>query len=614
MGPAASLDGFLAEEAGGAPLQHGPVAAADDEDDEYADIDWCDAAELPAVHEALRPVPSGEEAARVAEGAGPRCRVAPVRLAPAPAEPPPVGAAPAPATCAGAAAVPPEERKRRAKLRRVAAERHHTLALCFAARLRALTEVCDDTLVQAVALSRWPRLEPDAWARELVRPRAEDAGRCRWPASLAAGAARRCSLIAALNGGRQPTPEDVALLLVARCRAEAVPARVVMALPLPPVKKCASLLVGGLLPEPVVWPEVFNHASSQWIAKMDVGGFSDERQGDTRAAIWVLAAGECGGLRDVTPRYCTRWTSVVGARGSLAKGWDAFVRRFAGTPGPLESGRLPGTTETARADRLDEEALQRRARREPLPTSRTGFKRHSGYVLESQLRQHEVVHPLGTKPVGLFRGQEPIYRRADVAELLTQAQWRRKGRCVREGERAHKTLRGGNVNMATLFGFWQTEELPDLMSGVPEAELQQGGPIPCTNNHGNVELLDAGAAERLPPGTRYLADEAAISAAGRLGVPHAPAVVGFHRKQGLLRPRFGGVVVWERDEARVAEAAVAERERLQALEERQRAERLEATWRLLVKNVLVDIYVEARYSGGGQPITGASAPVGDLLA
>ena len=37
------------------------------------------------------------------------------------------------------------------------------------------------------------------------------------------------------------------------------------------------------------------------------------------------------------------------------------------------------------ADRLDEVALSRRAQREPLPTSRAGFKRHSGYVLESQL-------------------------------------------------------------------------------------------------------------------------------------------------------------------------------------------------------------------------------------
>mmetsp|Transcript_93955 Transcript_93955/g.292759 ORF Transcript_93955/g.292759 Transcript_93955/m.292759 type:complete len:143 (-) Transcript_93955:3-431(-) len=136
-----------------------------------------------------------------------------------------------------------------------------------------------------------------------------------------------------------------------------------------------------------------------------------------------------------------------------------------------------------------------------------------------------------------------------------------------------------------------------MADGAAEAEQQQNGPIPCTNNYGNVELLDAGAAERLPKLTRYLADEAAISAAARLGVPHAPAVIGFHRRQGMLKPRLGGVVVWERDAARVEEATVAEKERLQAMEAQQRAERLEAAWRQLVKSVLVDLYVEARYAG-----------------
>jgi len=370
------------------------------------------------------------------------------------------------------------------------------------------------------------------------------------------------------------------------------------------------------LPAVHVWAEVFDRAAGKWCARSSgspmsagptrstfqaVGGEPwqvGQALSDAQSYIWVLAASEGGGVRDVTRRYCARWSVVLNARGSLGRAWDELVGCFAG--GSIveaeEDTAMVASAELARADLIDEETLARRVRREPLPTSRAGFKRHSGYVLESQLKQNEVVHPPGAKPVGLFRGQEPVWRRADIAELRTPAQWRREGRRVRDDERALKTLRGGSAFMATLFGIWQTEvqSVPEML----EPDLKdQGGPIPGVNNYGNIELMGPDAPTRVPPGTVYLPEEAARSAAQRLGVSCAPAVVAFSREHGQLRPRFGGVIVWACDEAKVRQAAAAEQERMEALQQQRRQERLGAAWRMLVKNVLVDLYVEGRYGG-----------------
>ncbi|CAK0848688.1 unnamed protein product [Prorocentrum cordatum] len=318
-----------------------------------------------------------------------------------------------------------------------------------------------------------------------------------------------------------------------------------------------------------------------------------------RGRDWVLAAGEGGGLHDVTRRYAARWTATLAARGSLGRRFEALVAALAepGAAGELDSQAV----RLARADLLDEESLARRAQREPVPTSRAGFKRHCGYVLESQLRQNEVVHPAGARPAGLFRGQERIWRRADVQELRSPAQWRRQGRCVRQGERAVKTLRGGSAFQMPLYGAWQTEPAPEEAPSAPAAQ-DQLGPIPGVNNYGNLELIGPGAAQALPPGVVHVPDDGPVvrSVAARLGVEFAPAVVGFaHERGGAVKPRFGGVVVWQRDAPAVAEAAAAERDRLEAAKEQKTAERLESAWRLLVKNVLVDLYVEGRYASAG---------------
>lgn len=597
--PAASLEAFLQDEAWGALPSNPSQQVGCEEDDEYGDIDWCDAGDVSEI--AQQPaIPQTEESA-----------------APLFSEANPASDGPSfVAEITAQAKLSQDQRRLQAQLRRSAAERHRVLALCFVARLQSLSKVCDDMLVQAMVLSRMPKAldaralldNQDRFSEMLpiglVLASAEIRKEPDQPPApplhqVPVWAPRRFDLLQVLCGRRAASNEDLVLLLVARCRAEGIHARVAMAVPLPPAQSCGKLLSGASLPNASVWVELFDQATCRWGA---VGhGRSDLPVGEDGSHSWVLAASEGCGLRDVTRRYCARWSSTLVTRGSLGRAWDALVQRFSSSF-QLEAPDVPSTSSVnracklQRADQLDEEALIRRAQREPLPKSRTGFKRHSGYVLESQFRQNEIVHPPGAKPVGLFRGQEPVWKRADVTELRTPTQWRREGRCVRDGERASKTLRGGTAMMTLLYGIWQTDVLPESDRTVPEPRDQRG-PIPGTNNYGNFEILDASSSAKLPPGTVYLPDEAVRSAAARLGISFAPAVVGFARERGLLRPRFRGAVIWERDQSAALEAATAERARLQALQVEQRAERLGAAWRLLIKNVLVDLYVEGRYGG-----------------
>ena len=557
------------------------ASGGDDDEDEFGDIDWCDASEA---------VQSAEQAQHLEAAAA-----LPSGVPPEPADPP---EASEPAAGPDAEPGPSVEEVRarllqRRALRRSAAELHRALTLCFMARLRWLSGVCDDPLVQAVVLSRSAGRSARAILSEVATQ--------WWPAafggpstgSLAPGVGlsllalpQRCALLQVLAGHRVPSAEERVLLLVARCRAEALPARVCLAMPLPPARSCGSLLgstgsmpsaagagagsaeEAGRLPPAGVWAEVYDADTGRWSSALEappqgsVGGVSSAGRwpgaaesraaggggrADAAARLWVLAAGAGGGLRDVTRRYAPRWSAVVAARGSLARGWDAVVERFALGSEPSGGSWLEQAVDAlaTRADSQDKDVLLRCASREPVPRSRAALKNHAAYILASQLSSSQVVHPPDAKPVGLFQGKEHIWRRADVAQLRSSAHWRREGRVVCQGERPQKKLREGSSFATGLFGEWQTETAPkaEAAEGPPGA-LERYRPIPGVNVYGNVELLDAGASAHLPPGVVHLADEAVRAAVARLGVPFAPAVVGFQREHGQVKPRFCGAVVW----------------------------------------------------------------------
>ncbi|CAE6943102.1 RAD4 [Symbiodinium natans] len=289
-------------------------------------------------------------------------------------------------------------------------------------------------------------------------------------------------------------------------------------------------------------------------------------------------------LWDVTRRY-TRWSVVCQARGSLTKPWEQMLQTL--RLREVESER--GWEGLREANSLDQERLKELASKEPLPGSRAAFRHHRLYVLNSQLKQSQIVQ--SSKPIGLFQGKDPIWRREDVKELLTASKWRQQGRVVRTGERPTKVLRSNSLFASQLFGLWQTEELVVDPEKERAAELPPGfGPIPTTNNYGNIEVKHG-----LPKGTVHLTDDAVRAAALKLGVEFAPAVTGFQSERGMLKPTISGCVVWERDAEDVLQAAEEERHRLEQVKEAQKRERFKGAWQLLVKHVLLDLYVEKRY-------------------
>lgn len=557
---AADLATFLQEEVG--------AHAEEEEEDEYADVDWCDPDEL------------GEEAQDTPAASSP---AAPAGAATGASETPPTstGEAKAKETKLPKASKDSEEAKR---LRREAVLQHRVLSLCCVARLVWLNGMCNQELLQSSLLS----LAPDCLKGGVGGALQHLKTRLLAPSDAGTGKDGEVQpslvrLLRALQGfSADLSAEEWVLLLVARCRAEGRPSRLALRCPLPPAKSCLGLLrkpeeEAGQLQ---LWAEIFDPKAQRWRGLVP--------QADRRApgeALWVLAMGPLNDLWDVTRRYA-RWSVVSQARGSLAKPWEEILRRFRW---PETLKEFPGLQE---ANAFDEKRLGELASQEPLPNSRVGFRHHRLYVLNSQLKQSQIVQ--STSPVGLFQGKDPIWRREDVKELLTASKWRQQGRVIRTGERPMKVLRSNSLFSSQLFGLWQTEEHSESFEDRARDFMPGFGPIPTTNNYGNIEVKNG-----LPKGTVHLTDDGVKEAALKLGVEFAPAVTGFQSERGVLKPTISGCVVWERDVEDVLRAAEEERDRLEQVKEAQKRERLKGAWQLLVKHVLLDLYVEQRYGSGG---------------
>ncbi|CAE6943093.1 mus210 [Symbiodinium natans] len=206
---AADLETFLQEEVG--------ALNADEEEDEYADVDWCDPGEVeePGLQEE-------EEAAEPA--AEPRGRVA---------EQP--GGPPKPTK---------EEAEEAKRLRRQAVLQHRTLSLCCVARLAWLNRMCNQDLLQAALLSLAPDCLKAGVGQALqnlkATLRASDSPAQRGTQEVQPSLVR---LLRALHSSPKDLgAEEWVLLLVARCRAEGRASRLAMRLPLPPAKSCLGLL------------------------------------------------------------------------------------------------------------------------------------------------------------------------------------------------------------------------------------------------------------------------------------------------------------------------------------------------------------------------------------
>ena len=216
-----------------------------------------------------------------------------------------------------------------------------------------------------------------------------------------------------------------------------------------------------------------------------------------------------------------------------------------------------------------------------LPTSESAFLHHPRFVLKSHLSGEEVL-PSDAKPVGVFSGL-PIYRREDITEIRTKADWQQLNRTVREGEvpsyfrdhdgkvsfkeasYPHNRKSCGFLDKSTrenLYTHAQTDALP-------RPKLKDGK-IP-RNQYGNILVLN-GDTSSVPVGASYVPHDLAANAARDLGMQHAEAVVGFKKRHAhgqIIKniPIFQGVVVLEEDadlieeSARVIEARICQQKK-----------------------------------------------------
>ena len=337
-----------------------------------------------------------------------------------------------------------------------------------------------------------------------------------------------------------------------------------------------------------------------------------------RALAYVVGVDGLGDVSDVTRRYAPRWSEAVKLRidsdaeqvtraynqrrGRVIKASEVLRSQFWWWSSTLE--RLTAVPTTARNDcghssdtAIDLEAEGRgRAQAEEeaeltaaaavsvtaLPTRADDFRCHPTFVLARFVGGYEMIANADgsvPEPVALFRG-ESVYDRASALQALHTAwRWKRHGRAVLESELARpvkrlprRTRDGGIAGSASaddnsqegvdddthdfsvraLYGEWQTTAWsPPPLPAAPE-------PIP-SNAHGNFELWDGAVAAFLPPGAAWIGrgSRGIATIARKLGVAHAPALVGFERAGGRSVPVIDGVVVRASDADMLSEAHAA---------------------------------------------------------
>lgn len=233
-------------------------------------------------------------------------------------------------------------------------------------------------------------------------------------------------------------------------------------------------------------------------------------------------------------------------------------------------------------DEAEAKQLHESRQKEPIPTSKVGFKTNPIYTLASLLNTNEVLKPDANQRVcGVFKG-EFVYRRSDVETALAATKWLYRGRKVKDCEwnkpikrvkarqkapptsfKALKSYGVGQANdgseetrgrivdaaskplpindgMENLYASWQTEPWSPTPVGPDD-------PIPA-NEHNNIELA------LLNPGLVHIDERYVAKVAKHLGIPYVPCLIGFEGHRGNRTPTIRGIVVHQHNEQLLREA------------------------------------------------------------
>ncbi|GAA5982532.1 hypothetical protein JCM10908_006687 [Rhodotorula pacifica] len=353
---------------------------------------------------------------------------------------------------------------------------------------------------------------------------------------------------------------------------------------------------------PTQWVEAYTRYNKEWIvvdpvrkrmrcAKlMEPPRAASRGGGAGNVLAYVVAYEEDGSARDVTPRYARAFVNVTlksrVPTSSKVRKENGGSDWFAGVVAPFGRGfKLNRDVE-------EEEELWHRQSNAPMPTSIGGFKSHPNYVLEQHLHRDEALRP-GSKSLGLFKGEFPIFRRSDVVNVRSTENWYRTGRVVKPSEIPMKFVKqravtihrrreeelakmdGGEVDEQPLYAEEQTETY------VPPPVVD--GKVP-KNNFGNIDLF---VPSMLPAGAAHLRSKYAAKCAKELGIDFGEAIMGFEFRQRRALPVISGIVVAEEHEDTLR-AAIATLE--QSTYERELAkqqDRVLKRWKKLIQGLRI---------------------------
>lgn len=237
-------------------------------------------------------------------------------------------------------------------------------------------------------------------------------------------------------------------------------------------------------------------------------------------------------IKDVSKRYTDRWSNLLSKRYNAS--W--FEEHISVMNKVLDLSEEDHVMEKADDDEMD--AI---SKAESIPSSVAAVKKHPLFCIEESCNRYEGIYP--KYPILGMVGSHKVYPRENLKELQTEKQWFRSGYEIRKGEVPYKTVPSRfYLQDNDLYGEWQTEVYvpPEAIDGI----------VP-KNSRGNVDMWTKG---HLPRGTVHLGMPRIRGVVKRLGIDHAPAMIGFDKTQGRWIPVFDGIVIAEENQQIALEA------------------------------------------------------------
>ncbi|XP_055918743.1 DNA repair protein complementing XP-C cells homolog [Eupeodes corollae] len=335
-----------------------------------------------------------------------------------------------------------------------------------------------------------------------------------------------------------------------------------------------------------MWVEVYCELEAQWICidlfKGKVNCVDSIRKSMASSNMaYVFAFNNDATLKDVTPRYCTQWASVL-RKSRVEQSWlDEAIQGY------VSSGRT-------QRDLTEDTELRRIHLDKPMPTTISEYKDHPLYALERHLLKFQVIYPPNAVTLGFVRG-EPVYARECVHTCHSREIWLKEARVVKLGEQPCKIVKARpkwdrmtnsviKDQPLEIFGYWQTQDY--------EPPTAENGMVP-RNAYGNVELFKECM---LPKKTVHLHLPGLNRVCKKLGIDCASAVIGFDFHQGSCHPLYDGFVVCEEFADTVVDAWNKEQEEIERKEQDKYEARVYGNWKKLIKGLLIRERLKLKYN------------------